>query len=228
MTNPTALGPRRETADLDTTRRKQTRQRLIDAAFTVFGEHGLHAATVEQITEAAGFSRGAFYSNFSSKDVLLLALFRRERDLMFESLRAATAPEAYLGLEPTEAIAVIIDRFLGLQSVDRAGFLVHLEFSIRGIRGGEVGSEFNDSWREIKDELVSLMTAIVASLGREFTVDPRHAATVLTGTYDEAVREAITDERELDAELLQSTLPMLLLAATRPIGDAPADVSAGA
>lgn len=198
-------------------RRSATRDRLLEATREVLAREGIQGASVEHICEQAGFSRGAFYSNFSSKDVLLLALFRRERDLMFESLRAATAPEAYLGLEPTQAIAVIIDRFLGLQSFDRAGFLVHLEFSIRGIRGGEVGDEFNDSWRAMKDELVSLMTAIVASLGREFTIDPRHAATVLTGTYDEAVREAITDERELDAELLHSTLPMLLLAATRPL-----------
>ncbi|WP_197983482.1 TetR/AcrR family transcriptional regulator [Aeromicrobium sp. CFBP 8757] len=209
-------------------RRSATRERLLEATREVLAREGIQGASVEHICEQAGFTRGAFYSNFSSKDVLLLALFRRERDLMFESLRAATAPESYEGLEPTEAIAVIIDRFLGLQSVDRAGFLVHLEFSIRGIRGGEVGDEFNDSWREIKDELVSLMTTIVASLGREFTVDPRHAATVLTGTYDEAVREAITEGHELDAELLQTTLPMLLLAATRPLDAAPADVSAGA
>jgi AcrR family transcriptional regulator len=209
-------------------RRSATRDRLLEATREVLAREGIQGASVEHICEQAGFTRGAFYSNFSSKDVLLLALFRRERDRMFESLRAATASEAYEGLEPMEAIAVIIDRFLGLQSVDRAGFLVHLEFSIRGIRGSEVGDEFNDSWREIKDELVSLMTTIVASLGREFTVDPRHAATVLTGTYDEAVREAITDERELDAALLQSTLPMLLLAATRPVDAAPSDVSAGA
>jgi AcrR family transcriptional regulator len=208
-------------------RRSATRERLLEATREVLAREGIQGASVEHICEQAGFTRGAFYSNFSSKDVLLLALFRHERDQMFESLRAATAPETYAGLEPTEAIAVIIDRFLGLQSVDQAGFLVHLEFSIRGIRGGEVGREFNESSRAIKDELVSLMTTIVASLGRELTIDPRHAATILIGTYDEAVREAITDGRELDGELLQSTLPMLLLGATRPVASVPV-ASAGA
>jgi AcrR family transcriptional regulator len=198
-------------------RRSATRDRLLEATRQVLAREGIQGASVEHICEQAGFTRGAFYSNFSSKDDLLLALFRRERDQMFDSMRAATVPESYAGLGPVDAIGVIIDRFLSLQSVDRVGLLVHLEFSLRGLRGDAVGQEFNASWRELKDELVSLMTLIVAALGREFTIDPRHAATVLAGTYDEALREAVTEDRDLDAGLLHSTLPMLLLAATRPV-----------
>ena len=198
-------------------RRAVTRERMLDAAREVLAREGIQGASVEHICEQAGFTRGAFYSNFASKDDLLLALFHRERDRMFASMRAASEPDAFRGLDPTEAVGVIIDRFLGLQSVDRAGLLVHMEFAIRGIRGDEVGAEFNTSWRGMKDELVALMTSVVTALGREFTIDPRHAATVLAGTYDEALREAVTDGRELDPDLLQSTLPMLLLAGTRPL-----------
>jgi AcrR family transcriptional regulator len=198
-------------------RRSATRERLLEATREVLAREGIQGASVEHICEQAGFTRGAFYSNFSSKDDLLLALYHRERDQMFDSMRAATVPDGYVGLDPVDAIGVIIDRFLSLQSVDRVGLLVHLEFAIRGVRGDAVGQEFNASWRELKDELVSLMTLIVAALDREFTIDPRHAATVLAGTYDEALREAVTEGRAVDAELLHSTLPMLLLAATRPL-----------
>ncbi|MFC5678395.1 TetR/AcrR family transcriptional regulator [Aeromicrobium endophyticum] len=198
-------------------RRSATRERLLEATREVLAREGIQGASVEHICEQAGFTRGAFYSNFSSKDDLLLALYHRERDRMFDSMRAATVPDGYLGRAPVEAIGVIIERFLSLQSVDRVGLLVHLEFAIRGVRGDEVGQEFNASWRELKDELVSLMTLIVTELGREFTIDPRHAATVLAGTYDEALREAVTEGHEIDAELLHATLPMLLLAATRPL-----------
>ena len=51
-----------------TTRRQATRERLLDAAFEVFAEQGVHASTVEQIAERAGFTRGAFYSNFTTKE----------------------------------------------------------------------------------------------------------------------------------------------------------------
>ena len=40
----------------------------------MFAEHGVGAATVEQIASAAGFTRGAFYSNFATKDELVLAM----------------------------------------------------------------------------------------------------------------------------------------------------------
>jgi AcrR family transcriptional regulator len=55
--------------------REETRARLFEAAAEVFAEHGIGAATIEQIASAAGFTRGAFYSNFDTKDELLLAMF---------------------------------------------------------------------------------------------------------------------------------------------------------
>ena len=57
-----------------TPRREATRQRLLQAAMGEFARHGIDATSVEQISEAAGFTRGAFYSNFEDKDALILAL----------------------------------------------------------------------------------------------------------------------------------------------------------
>ncbi|MEU2204864.1 helix-turn-helix domain-containing protein [Microbacterium oleivorans] len=57
--------------------RENTRARLLEAAHEVFAEVGLDAASVEAICERAGFTRGAFYSNFESKDELFLALITR-------------------------------------------------------------------------------------------------------------------------------------------------------
>ena len=57
----------------------QTRQRLLDAAQAIFMKKGFVAASVEDIAEAAGYTRGAFYSNFRSKPELFLELLRRFR-----------------------------------------------------------------------------------------------------------------------------------------------------
>jgi AcrR family transcriptional regulator len=54
--------------------RDETRERIFAAAAGVFAEHGVAATTVEQIAAAAGFSRGAFYSNFDTKDELAVAM----------------------------------------------------------------------------------------------------------------------------------------------------------
>ncbi|MDN5804236.1 MAG: TetR/AcrR family transcriptional regulator, partial [Microlunatus sp.] len=57
-----------------TARRAQTRERLMAAARTVFADRGVEGASVEEICEAAGFSRGAFYSNFGDRSDLVLAM----------------------------------------------------------------------------------------------------------------------------------------------------------
>lgn len=60
--------------------REQTTQRLLDAAQKLIAKKGLSAASVEDIAEAAGYTRGAFYSNFGSKDDLFIELLRRDHD----------------------------------------------------------------------------------------------------------------------------------------------------
>ncbi len=57
--------------------RAQTRERLLAAATDLFSERGVNGASVEQIAERAGYSRGAFYSNFADKQELVLALLEQ-------------------------------------------------------------------------------------------------------------------------------------------------------
>lgn len=66
-------------------RQAQTRKALLDAAAKVFVERGLHGSTVEEISAAAGFTRGAFYSNFESKEQLFIELLQ---DRVYSRYRA--------------------------------------------------------------------------------------------------------------------------------------------
>src|SRR5947208_2803617 len=54
--------------------RDDTRDKLFEAAARVFEEQGIGGASIEAIAAAAGFSRGAFYSNFASKEELIIAM----------------------------------------------------------------------------------------------------------------------------------------------------------
>ena len=67
----TADGPR------TSARRERTRERLLDAALALFAEHGVEATSIEAICDGAGFTRGAFYSNFEDKAALIDALSAR-------------------------------------------------------------------------------------------------------------------------------------------------------
>ncbi|MGY8682888.1 TetR/AcrR family transcriptional regulator [Bradyrhizobium sp. UFLA05-153] len=72
--------------------RDDTRDQLFEAAARVFEDQGIGGASIEAIAAAAGFTRGAFYSNFASKDELIIAMLedhveqsiRRNLDLLAE------------------------------------------------------------------------------------------------------------------------------------------------
>ena len=72
-------------------RRQQTRDRLVEAAITLFAERSIEGSSVEEISERAGFTRGAFYSNFDSKDELCLEIVRQHGEHVLEHTRRALA-----------------------------------------------------------------------------------------------------------------------------------------
>jgi AcrR family transcriptional regulator len=66
--------------------RGEVRDRILDAAAKVFAAEGFAGATIDAIGQAAGFTKGAVYSNFESKDELFLALLDREFELRGEQI----------------------------------------------------------------------------------------------------------------------------------------------
>src|SRR5687768_16952449 len=67
--------------------RAETRQQLLEGAARVFARRGLHGTSVEEVSEEAGFSRGALYSNFESKEDLFLALWEERIERRRQELR---------------------------------------------------------------------------------------------------------------------------------------------
>lgn len=80
-------------------RRQHTRDVLIDAATQVFAEKGFEAASLEEIAEAAGYSRGAIYKNFGGKEELFLAVHRRFNERALASIGEAIE-EHGIGMDP--------------------------------------------------------------------------------------------------------------------------------
>ena len=79
----------------------ETRERLLAAAGREIVRGGVMAASLRGICEAAGYSQGAFYSNFDSKDDLLLELMARHMREETQALRALIAASADSDLDAT-------------------------------------------------------------------------------------------------------------------------------
>ncbi|MFC5723159.1 TetR/AcrR family transcriptional regulator [Streptomyces gamaensis] len=75
--------------DSSSTRRRNTRRRLFEAAVTLIAEQGFSATTVDEIAERAGVAKGTVYYNFESKTVLFEELLRHGIEMLADSLRRA-------------------------------------------------------------------------------------------------------------------------------------------
>lgn len=119
------------------TRRQLTRDRLMAAATELFAERSVQAASVEEICERAGFTRGAFYSNFESKDELCLELVRRRGEQLVQTTQEAlkAIPEAGLTQNTLdEVLAKVLVLFDTGFSLDDHWVLIRSELRLYSYR----------------------------------------------------------------------------------------------
>ncbi len=93
----------------------QNRQRLLDAARTMFQENGLDV-TVAEIADAAGIGRGTVFRNFPTKDHLIAAVVS---DLIQEGI-AANSELLQTSTDDTEIVFTLISDMAGFQQANRA------------------------------------------------------------------------------------------------------------
>ncbi len=208
-------------APAGTARRAATRERLLDAAFAVFAEQGVHASTVEQIAERAGFTRGAFYSNFTTKEELFVALIDREdaaRLTALEEKFAALGPQLEAvgsTLEP-DAIADLVLDFLTGPFDDHAWALISAEFQLLALRDPGFATLYLARRQQYDAALAPTMIRMLAQAGQAFDADPAVALRLLAAVYDDAVRQTILQgSTAYDPTVVKDTIVRVVLALTR-------------
>lgn len=218
-------------APVSTARRAATRERLLDAAFEVFAEQGVHASTVEQITERAGFTRGAFYSNFTTKEELFVALMERE-----DAARVAALEEKFVALGPrlvvaegaidADAIAGIVLDFLVGPFDDHPWSLIYTEFQLLALRDPAFAVTYLAHRDDYESALVPVLERTAQKAGRRFTTDPAIAVRLLSAVYDDAVRTAILQgTKTYDLAVVRDTIVRVVLALTTPTTPTGADAA---
>ncbi|ARZ70546.1 TetR/AcrR family transcriptional regulator [Streptomyces sp. HU2014] len=94
--------------DSSSTRRRNTRRKLFEAAVTLIAEQGFSSTTVDEIAERAGVAKGTVYYNFASKTVLFEELLRHGMELLAESLQQAADEMAGRGGGRVDALDAMI------------------------------------------------------------------------------------------------------------------------
>jgi AcrR family transcriptional regulator len=203
-------------------RREATRQRVLDAAREVFAERGVIGGTVEDICEQAGFTRGAFYSNFADKDDVLQALVEREHAKLLAHLDASLAlvdQELAEAPDLATAVASIVDRILRSVPVDRQLSLVQTELEIHAVRRPDLARTFLETDERFRSRIVTFLEAALARNGLELTVDPADAVDASVAVVERSVRRALLAGGDADPDAMaRAVLPAMLLALSRPVG----------
>ena len=179
-----------------TKRRAETRQRLLDAAGDVFAEEGFGRSTVEQVCERAGFTRGAFYSNFTSLDELFLAMWEQRSATMLDGIRTALADRP-----ATLTLDSAVERVLAAIPVDDAWYRITAEFTAHALRNPALKRVMAAREDAILGTILPIVEDALAAAGRRVTdraalgralvaIHDGTAVQVLMEPENEAVRQA--------------------------------------
>jgi len=170
-----------------TKRRAETRQRLIDTALDVFAEQGFGHTSVERLCEAAGYTRGAFYSNFSSLEELFLAMWEQQSGAYLAALRgAADTPRNPASVE--EAVLA----FLDLVPVDDKWYRLTAEFTAHALRHPSLKRVMVAREAAIQETILAILEAPLAQFDRQVP-DKAALAQALVAVHDGTTVQCLLD-----------------------------------
>jgi AcrR family transcriptional regulator len=153
-----------------------TRANLLAAAAEVFAERGYHAATLDQVADAAGFSKGAVYSNFASKDDLFLALIQERSEAIVTEYAELVETEQ---LDPAAQISAFADVYLRRDADLTKEWALQAEFDLWALRNPDVQQRLVEGSRAVR----ALVADLVQRHFDEQDTDPPLPATEIASLY---------------------------------------------
>ena len=188
-----------------TKRRAETRGRLMQAATTLFAERGFGQVSIEQICEAAGYTRGAFYSNFDSVDELFFALYQERAVVIAEQVARSLAAGA-----PAGSIPALVDRVVAALMVDRQWIMIKTDFLLHAARSREVAAVLAAHHDELREALAAHLSTVVDVDGLPPALRTPDGLAHAVGTiHDGAMLQLLLDP---DEAALRRWLRVLLIA----------------
>lgn len=181
------------------TRRAHTRDRVIAAAIEVFSERGVQGASVEEIAERAGFTRGAFYSNFDSKvDVCAAILELEAAQATAAALQAVSAFDAggQADLETLVDNAVAV--FVEVMGINANEVLVRSEMRLLAAREPDLRPALRKLDTALDAMFVDLVEGRLAAHGRELALPTAQVLSILRAVYDHDVIDQVRSTGKVD------------------------------
>jgi AcrR family transcriptional regulator len=174
------------------------REQLLEAAAWVFAERGFRAASVEEIAERAGFSKGAVYWHFEGKEDLLFALLEERVDAPMREIIAL------LESGPPEKEAAPEASRLFVEQLERQRDLVLLEHEYRALaaRDGRARKRYARRQQQLREALAAGLEARMRTLGGP----PVGGSAVGVATAFMSLAQGLSLERLIDEDAVPDEL----------------------
>jgi AcrR family transcriptional regulator len=194
---------------------RDAREDLLRAAADVFSERGFKDASIDEIAGRAGYSKGALYWHFESKDELFFALLDVSVDApaheMIELFQSAP-PEQDLAPEGSR-------RFVELLAEQRELLLLEHEYWSQAVRDPQLRARYVEHRRKLRAALGRALKIRFEHLGTpDLPIDPEDNASILTALFTGLAQQRLIDPTSVPDELFGNTLALIyrgLLASTR-------------
>ncbi|CAM4156940.1 TetR/AcrR family transcriptional regulator [Nocardia ninae] len=180
----------RTSATRVTRRRAETRERLLTAAYEAFAEEGFGKATVERVCERAGFTRGAFYSNFGSLDELFLAMWEQRSAAMLADVQRLLDDIPVGGTD----VRTSIERLERAVPIDEGWYRITAEFTTHALRNPELRRVMAAREEAIVGALMPTVVAGLAKIGRTVP-DPEALGQALVAVHDGTSVQVLMEPR---------------------------------
>jgi AcrR family transcriptional regulator len=189
------------------------RRELLSAAAEVFSSRGYHQASIDDVAELAGYSKGAVYWHFAGKDDLFLALIEEHVDRptreMVELLESAPADR---DMAPEAS-----RRFAEVLTAQRDWLLLDNEYWLRAMRDPELRRRYAERQRELRTALGVALARRMETLGGEpLAVDPERIAGAFMALIVGLAQQALVDPEAVPDDLLGETILLIYKGLTAP------------
>jgi AcrR family transcriptional regulator len=190
-------------------RLEHTRSLLLDAAEDVFAEKGFTSATLGDIAYAAGYTKGAIYKHFATKEELFLAVSDRYWRRYFDNFAEVMSKATHIGARELDEIA---DRWRQL-SRDRGAEHAALghEFTLYLLRNADARERVAAKRAQVVEALGKFVVEGIDRLGGTLLIPPLTFAHILVATTDSVMLGSQLDDIDLFRPMLEMYVSVIKL-----------------
>jgi AcrR family transcriptional regulator len=208
-------------------RQRRTRSRLLRSAARVFARRGLAQASIDEVAAAAGFTKGAFYANFSSKEDLFLAMLDERFDERLAEIERLTSTDE--GLESQARAAG--DEFVRYLAADPDWQRLFFEFAAHAARNEPFRAALVKRYRGLREGLARVFERRARALGLPSPVPVEQLALMTLAMANGFALERLL-EPEAASDELYGMMLLTFFAGLRALaqerGEAPAAAASSA